>query len=90
MMTVVAYLCLLLVPVVAVLILILSLVAERERLNIYTADKSELDDKIATWRAMKKKLGEWKEEEWLKMEERRIAKGQAVAKSLKQMLGGGQ
>ncbi len=89
-MTVVAYLCLLLVPAIAVLILILSMIAERERLGIYTDDKSELDEKIDKWRVMKRKLGEWKEEEWRKMEERRIAKGQAVAKSLKQMLGGGQ
>jgi len=90
MLEVVAYFCFIITPVIAAFLLIASLVAERERLEIYAEDKSELDDKLAKWREMKRKLSEWKEEEWRKMEERRIAKDQAIASSIKKMIGGPQ
>jgi len=79
--------CAILVPVIAAFLLLISIMAERLRLDIYLEDMSTLDEKIAKWRKMKKKLAEWKDEEWRKMEERRIAKEQAIAKSIKSMIG---
>ncbi len=90
MLEVLAYFCFIATPVVAAFLLLVSLMAERERLEIYAEDKSELDEKLLKWREMKRKLSEWKEEEWRKMEERRIAKDQAIASSIKKMIGGPQ
>ncbi len=70
-----------------VIILLVSFIAERERINIYAGDKSEIDEKIKKWHEMKRQLKDWKEDEWRKMEERRIAKNQAVSKSLQQIMG---
>ena len=80
MMTFLAYFCCLLAPTVGVIILLMSFLAERERLDIYACDKSEIDKKIQKWHDMKRRLKDWKEDEWRKMEECRIAKEQAVSK----------
>ena len=87
MATVIAYLCCLLAPAIGVIILLMSYMAEHERIDIYACDKSEIDKKIQKWHEMKRQLNDWKEGEWRKMEERRIARDEAVSKSLKELLG---
>jgi hypothetical protein len=62
-----------------------AVAAERNRLEIYREDKKSLDERIEKWRAMKRELRKWKEQEMRKAEERHMMKEKAMAAALKQL-----
>jgi hypothetical protein len=75
-----------LITPVAVAMFFRSLAAERDRLGIYLEDKKTLDVRIEKWRAMKRELSKWKEQELRKAEERRILRENTVANAVKQIV----
>jgi len=79
------YIFFMLVAPVAAALFLSAVAAERNRLEIYREDKKSLDDKIEKWRAMKRELRKWKEQEMRKVEERHMMKEKAMAAALKKL-----
>jgi len=80
------YLFFLLVAPAAVALLLGAVASERNRLEIYLEDKKTLDIRIDKWRAMKRELRKWKEQEMRKAEERKLLKEKAMTAALKQII----
>jgi anti-sigma factor RsiW len=80
------YLFFMLAAPIAVTLLLSAVAAERNRLEIYLEDKKTLDERIEKWRAMKRELRKWKEQEMRKAEERRLMKEKAMTAALKQLI----
>lgn len=80
------YLFFLLITLVAVGLFLGSFAAERGRLETHLSDKKLLDVKVEKWRAMKRELCKWKDQERRKAEERKILRKKTMSDMVKQII----